>query len=95
MRPEALARHRQSILERVTGPLRPALTTRMMLRTIERQPTRAAMSVLGIALAVATLLVGLSFIDVVEALVEEQFTRVMRPGRDARARPAPRARRPV
>jgi putative ABC transport system permease protein len=39
---------------------------------------RAVMSILGIAFAVATLLVGLSFIDVVEALVEEQFTRVMR-----------------
>ena len=78
MRPEAPARHRHSILERMAGPLRPALTTRMVLRNIERQPTRAAMSVLGISFAVATLLVGLSFIDVVEALVEEQFTRVMR-----------------
>jgi putative ABC transport system permease protein len=78
MRPEAPARHRRSVLERLAGPLRPVLTTRMVLRNIERQPTRAAMSILGIAFAVATLLVGLSFIDVVEALVEEQFTRVMR-----------------
>jgi putative ABC transport system permease protein len=78
MRPEAPARHRGSVLERLARPMRPALTTRMVLRNIERQPTRAAMSILGIAFAVATLLVGLSFIDVVEALVEEQFTRVMR-----------------
>src|SRR5688572_29196435 len=78
MRPEAPARHRHGVLERVTGPLHPALTTRMVLRNIERQPSRALMSVLGISFAVATLLVGLSFIDVVEALVEEQFTRVMR-----------------
>jgi len=78
MRPESPARHRRSVLERLAGPLRPALTTRMVLRNLERQPGRAAMSILGIAFAVATLLVGLSFIDVVEALVEEQFTRVMR-----------------
>ena len=78
MRPEAPARHHRSLLERLAGPLRPALTTRMVLRNLERQPVRAAMSILGIALAVATLLVGLSFIDVVDALVEDQFTRVMR-----------------
>ena len=78
MRPESPARYRRTVLERLAGPLRPALTTRMVLRNLERQPGRAAMSVLGIAFAVATLLIGLSFIDVVEALVEEQFTRVMR-----------------
>jgi len=78
MRPEAPSRHRQSVLERAAASLRPALTTRMVLRNLERQPGRAAMSVLGISFAVASLLVGLSFIDVVAALVEEQFTRVMR-----------------
>jgi putative ABC transport system permease protein len=78
MRPEPPARYRLGVLERLSGPCRPALTTRMVLRNLERQPGRAAMSILGIAFAVATLLVGLSFIDVVEALVEEQFTRVMR-----------------
>jgi putative ABC transport system permease protein len=78
MRPEAPSRHQQSVLERVAACLRPALTTRMALRNLERQPGRAAMSVIGISFAVGSLLVGLSFIDVVAALVEEQFTRVMR-----------------
>jgi putative ABC transport system permease protein len=50
----------------------------MVLRNLERQPGRAAMSVLGISFAVASLLVGLAFIDVVETLVVEQFTSVMR-----------------
>jgi putative ABC transport system permease protein len=78
MRPSAPARHRRSVIERVAGRMRLALTTRMMLRNLERQPGRAAMSVLGIAFAVASLLVGLSFIDVVDSLIEQQFTRVMR-----------------
>ena len=76
MRPEAPARHRRSVAE--WFPWRLALTTRMILRNLERQPGRAASSVLGIAFAVASLLVGLAFIDVVDVLVEEQFTTVMR-----------------
>ena len=78
MRPEAPARHRLSIVERLSGRLRPALATRMVLRNLERQPGRAAVSIIGIALAAAVLLVGLSFIDVMDALIDEQFTRVMR-----------------
>jgi putative ABC transport system permease protein len=78
MRPEAPARHRRSVLEHLPGSSRLALTTRMVFRNLERQPGRAGMSILGISFAVASLLVGLSFMDVVEALVEEQFTRVMR-----------------
>jgi len=50
------------------------------------------MSTIGIALAVAVLLVGLSFIDVMDALIDQQFTRVMR--QDATlAFVEPRARR--
>jgi putative ABC transport system permease protein len=78
MRPQAPARHRRSLIERLPAGARFALTTRMILRSVERQPGRAATSVLGIAFAVAILLVGLSFIDVIDTLVEEQFTRVMR-----------------
>ena len=78
MRPEAPARYRQSVVERLSGRLRPALATRMVLRNLERQPGRALISVVGIAFAVAVLFVGLAFIDVIDALIEEQFTRIMR-----------------
>jgi putative ABC transport system permease protein len=50
----------------------------MVFRNLERQPLRAALSVLGIALAVAVLLVGLAFMDVMESLIDQQFARVLR-----------------
>jgi putative ABC transport system permease protein len=78
MRPEAPARYRRSVVERLSGALRPPLAARMVLRTIERQPVRALVSVVGMAFAVAVLFVGLAFIDVMNTLVDEQFTRVMR-----------------
>jgi putative ABC transport system permease protein len=92
MRPLAPSRYRSSLLERLSLRLRPALATRMVLRNLERQPVRALMSVVGIAFAVAVLLVGLSFIDVMDDLIDQQFTRVMR--QDATlALVEPRARR--
>ena len=78
MRPNSPVRYRASVLERLSRRLRPALVTRMVLRNLEREPGRAFMSVVGIALAVAVLFIGLAFMDVINALIEEQFTRAMR-----------------
>lgn len=78
MRPNSPERYRPSVLERLTRRLRPALVTRMVLRNLEREPGRAFMSVVGIALAVAVLFIGLAFTDVINALIEEQFTRAIR-----------------
>ena len=78
MRPESPPRYRRSLVERLSGALRPALTLRMVLRNLERQPTRAFISVVGMAFAVAVLFVGLAFIDVMNELMDVQFTRVMR-----------------
>jgi putative ABC transport system permease protein len=50
----------------------------MILRNLERQPVRTFISVLGIAFAVAVLLVGLAFIDVMEVLITQQFVVAMR-----------------
>ena len=53
------------------------------------------MSVVGIAFAVAVLFVGLAFIDVLNVLIDEQFTRGDAAGRDADLRRAAcRTRRP-
>lgn len=78
MRPEAPARYRRSILERIglRRHLRP--TVRMIMRTLERQPLRAAASILGIALAGAVLFVGFVFIDAITVLVETEFAVRMR-----------------
>ena len=78
MRPAGPTRYRRSLLERWSRWVRPALATRMVLRNLERQPTRALLSMVGIAFAVAVLLVGLSFIDVMDDLIDHQFNRVMR-----------------
>jgi putative ABC transport system permease protein len=50
----------------------------MILRRFEQQPAKVLLSTVGIAFAVAVLLVGLAFMDVMDQLIEEQFTLVMR-----------------
>jgi putative ABC transport system permease protein len=78
MRPEPPARYRRSLFERAWGQVRVPLTSRMILRNLERQPVRAFTSVVGIAFAVAVLLVGLSFIDIMDLLINQQFNQATR-----------------
>ncbi len=78
MRPETPARYRRSVVERALQHFGMAPATRMILRNLERQPMRSAMSVIGIAFAVAVLFVGLAFIDVMNVLINEQFVLGMR-----------------
>jgi putative ABC transport system permease protein len=78
MRPEPPARYRRSLIEHPWRHFRPTLATRMVVRNIERQPTRSATSVIGIGFAVAVLFVGLSFIDVMDLLINQQFFMAMR-----------------
>jgi len=75
MRPEAPAMYSRSLFERT---LRLPMASRMVLRNLERQPVRSLISVVGIAFAVAVLLVGLSFIDVMDVLLNQQFELAMR-----------------
>jgi putative ABC transport system permease protein len=77
MRPEPPAGYRQSVVERVWQRFGLTPATRMVLRNLERQPVRSAVSVLGIAFAVAVLFVGLAFIDVMNVLINEQFVMGM------------------
>jgi putative ABC transport system permease protein len=73
MRPEAPARYRPSVIE--TAWLRRHVTTtmRMVFRNLERQPWRAAMSVIGIGLAGAILQLGFCLITAMEDLITTQF----------------------
>ncbi len=77
MRPEPPARYRTSIIERPWG-VRLPLATRMIVRNIERQPVRTLTSIVGIAFAVAVLFVGMSFMDVMDLLINHQFMQSMR-----------------
>ena len=78
MHPETPAKYRRSVVERAWQRVRIAPTMRMVLRNVERQPARSAMSVIGIAFAVAVLFVGMAFIDVMNVLLNEQFVMGMR-----------------
>jgi putative ABC transport system permease protein len=78
MRPEAPARYGQSVCERAWKRLRPTVVTRMILRNLERQPVRTLVSIVGTAFAVAILVVGLAFVDVMDVLIEHQFSVAMR-----------------
>ena len=78
MRPEPPANYRQSVFERPWKGFRLTLVTRMILRNLERQPLRTLASVVGIAFAVAVLVVGLAFIDILDLLINQQFSLAMR-----------------
>jgi putative ABC transport system permease protein len=81
MRPEAPARYRESVIERF-GRRRKrigrGMAARMILRNLERQPVRSLSSITGIALAVAVLFVGLSFVDIMDRFMSDQFELAMR-----------------
>jgi putative ABC transport system permease protein len=77
MRPQPPGRYRASAVERF---LLRRLThvSRMVLRNLERQPFRAAASVVGISFATAILAVGFFFIDALDVVVAQQFGVVQR-----------------
>lgn len=78
MRPEPPAVYRPLVAERLGlhGLLTPA--ARMVLRNLERRPLRACTSILGVAMAVSTLVVGLFSADVFDFVTEFQFFTAQR-----------------
>lgn len=78
MQPEPPAVYRVSLLERLgVGPLL-APTTRMMLRHLERRPAASGLSILGLALGAAVMVLGMFVGDAIEHLANFQFTQVQR-----------------
>ena len=73
MRPEAPAAYGQSIVEtlRLSRALSPGM--RMILRNLERRPIPALLSCLGIASAVAVLILGTFTVDALDHVIEGQF----------------------
>ena len=78
MRPEAPARYRHSILERAGLARYLSATVRMILRNVGRHPVRTATSVVGIAAAVAMLILGTFFLDSIAVLMDAQFFTIQR-----------------
>lgn len=78
MRPEAPPRFKPGVFERAGLQRMLSPAARMILRNIERRPLRAALSVLGIALAVSILVVGRYFFDALDYIIEVQFRTIQR-----------------
>lgn len=78
MRPEAPARFRPGLLERLgVGTVLPT-AGRMILRNVERKPVQAFFSSLGVAFSVAILIIGLFTFDGVNHLIDLQFRKIQR-----------------
>jgi putative ABC transport system permease protein len=78
MRPETPPPYRRSVIEQPVVQRLLSVESRMVLRNIARQPVRSAMSVIGIASAASLLLVGFSFLDTMELLIDHQFNVAQR-----------------
>lgn len=78
MRPEPPAAFRPTVVERLG--LQRFLTqgARMILRQLERRPFKALFSCLGIALAVAVMILGSFSEDIIENLIDFQFFQAQR-----------------
>jgi putative ABC transport system permease protein len=73
MRPEEPARYRKTSVEHVIPARFLSQPTRIILRNLERRPVKAALSVIGIALACAIMIAGGFFEDTVNYMVDIQF----------------------
>jgi len=78
MRPEAPARFRPGLAEKIGLGRFFSPVGRMVIRTLERQPVRAAVSSLAIGLSIAILLVGAFMFDAVGYMADLQFRTIQR-----------------
>jgi len=78
MRPESPPQFREGIAERLGFAKLLSISTRMILRNLERRPWKAALTVLAMSFAVAILIVGFYFFDAIDYLVRVQFRTAQR-----------------
>lgn len=78
MRPPAPERYRQTLLERVLPGRLLSQPVRMIVRHVERRPVKAALTVVGLALACAIMMVGRFQQDSIDWMVDVQFRLAQR-----------------
>lgn len=78
MRPESPPQFREGIAERLGLARGISISSRMILRNLERRPWKAVLTVVGMSFAVAILIVGFYFFDAIEYLVQVQFRTAQR-----------------
>jgi putative ABC transport system permease protein len=77
MRPPAPGRYRRTLLERL-GVQGISAALQMILRNMERKPLRTALSISGVAAAVAIVVMGNFIRDAIDHIVQTQFNLAMR-----------------
>ncbi|MFN8651380.1 MAG: FtsX-like permease family protein [Gemmatimonadales bacterium] len=78
MRPEAPPAARRGLLDRLGLLAQAGPALRMVARSLARRPVRAGLSMIGIAVAVALLLVGRYFFDAVDYMANVSFRLAQR-----------------
>jgi putative ABC transport system permease protein len=78
MRPEAPARYRPTLVERLGLHRLLPTSGRMVLRELGRRPGRAALSTLSVALAAAIIVAGRFSLDSLDVVLRVQFGRAQR-----------------
>lgn len=78
MRPEPPAAFRPTVIERLGLQRWFSQESRIILRNLERQPVKAAFSCLGIALAVAVMILGSFSEDLVDFMLDFQYNATQR-----------------
>ena len=78
MRPEPPATYRPTVVEKLGLQRWFSAPSRIILRNLERRPVQGLLSVLGIAVAIAILVLGRFFTDAMDALVDIQFRTIQR-----------------
>ncbi len=78
MRPEAPPRFRAGLIERSRAFRVVSPATRIVVRNLLRRKGKAALSILGVAMAFAILVVGRSMFDSINALMRAEFDRAER-----------------
>ncbi|KMQ74771.1 ABC transporter permease [Marinobacter subterrani] len=76
MRPEGPARYRVTGLEKLFSAIRFSQPSRMIVRQLARRPARTLLSMSGVAMATAIVMVGNFQFDSVSLMVHTQFARV-------------------
>ena len=78
MRPESPPQFKQGLAERLGFASIVSISTRMILRNLERRPWKAILTVVGMSFAVAILIIGFYFFDAIDYLVQVQFRTAQR-----------------
>ena len=78
MRPEPPAQYRVSLIERLALGRLLSQPARIIMRNIERQPVRTLISVGGIAMSVAILIIGTFSLDSLDLMMDVQFRLAQR-----------------